>query len=662
MHTNHLNKFIPAGIFAALCLFGTAASAKVVLPKLFGDNMVFQQKTTAAIWGKAVPGKKVTVAVDWQKGLLQTAADDKGNWKIKIPTPAYGGPYQVKISDGEELVLKNVMVGEVWLCSGQSNMEMPLEGWGKIQDYKKEIAAAVYPQIRLLQLKHVTASQPLDDITVTGDGWAACSPASVAEFSSVAYFFAREIYNKTKIPVGLIHSSWGGTIAEAWTSGKTLASYADFAAEAAAIAKTANESPAQFQQRLEDWNQSVRLKDKGCTNGVYNWNSNSTVLNDWKDMETGKYWEEVLPDFDGVIWFRKSVMIPKEWLGKAVQLNLGPVDDDDITWVNGQKVGETQGYNVNRSYTIPANLLKEGENIITVRVFDGAGGGGIYGQPALKLLNAQQQEISIAGAWKYKIGVSLTELGKMPQNQDSPNRPTVLYNAMIHPLIGFPIKGAIWYQGESNADRAHQYRTLFPTLIRDWRTRWGIGDFPFYYVQLANYMRAEKEPVNSAWAELRDAQLATMSLPNTGMAVTIDIGDANDIHPKNKQDVGYRLAEIALAKNYKQKNSYSGPQFAAQKIDGKQIILQFNFAGQGLSTRGDQPLSGFAIAGADQQYHWAEAKIVGNTVVLTAPGVDQPLTVRYGWANNPDCNLYNKDGFPASPFRTDTFADTTERK
>ncbi|QNK64955.1 sialate O-acetylesterase [Pedobacter sp. PAMC26386] len=473
-------------LYLSMILMGYTTQAKIVLPSVFSDNMVFQQKTNAAIWGKAEAGKQVEISTTWSTRKYTIKADQNGNWKVMVTTPVYGGPYQVSISDGEVLNLKNVLIGEVWICSGQSNMEMPLAGWGKVKDYEKEIAAARYPNIRLLQVPHQTSNTELNDVKVAHGGWRPCSPGTVAEFSSVAYFFAREIYQKKGIPIGLIHTSWGGTIAEAWMSAQALEQRPDFAAAVTAIKK---------------------------------------------DLKSG--------------------------------------------------------------------------------------------------------------------------------TADNPNRPTVLYNQMIHPFIPFAIRGAIWYQGESNAERAHQYRTLFPELIKDWRTQWNIGDFPFYFVQLAAYKKTAEQPQASDWAELRDAQLNTLSLQNTGMAVAIDLGEQDDIHPKNKQEVGRRLALIALAKNYGYKTTYSGPVLRAHQRNGHQISLTFKFADNGLKAAGGGALTGFAIAGKDQKFHWAQAVIKGNTIIVSSPEVQEPVEVRYGWANYPLCNLYNGAGLPASPFRTDQWKDNT---
>jgi sialate O-acetylesterase len=651
-------------VLIALFIFSSQlVQSKILLPSVFSDNMVLQQKTNAAIWGKATAGKAVKITVSWNKINYGTITDASGNWKIKVATPGYGGPYTITISDGELLVLNNVLIGDVWICSGQSNMEMPLAGWGKILNNEKETADAKFPNIRLLQADHITSNSPINDAKVANGGWQECSPKYIAEFSSTAYFFAREVYEKTKIPIGLIHTSWGGTIAEAWTSAESLKKMTDFSAAVDKIQKSAkNPSTISYEEKVQNWVKTITEKDSGYQAGQAKWASAETT--NWKNMTLPTLWEDAaLKNFDGIVWFTKKITLPENWKTNGVKLNLGTIDDNDITFVNGVKVGETVGYNVGRSYVIPANLLKDGENTITVRVFDSGGGGGVYGEAKdLNLTNNKTEKISLAGDWKYKVGLDFKNVEAKPYEEDGPNRPTVLYNAMIHPYLQFSIKGAIWYQGESNADRAYQYRELFPIMIKDWRQKWGQGDFPFYFVQLANFMQVDNAPVESAWAELREAQQKTLALPNTGMATIIDIGDAKDIHPKNKQEVGRRLALIALAKTYGQKINYSGPVYQSSKVEGKQIRLTLGNTENGLKSADGAALTGFAISGADKKFYWAKATIQGNQIVVSSDQVANPVAVRYAWGNNPVANMTSNDGLPASPFRTDTWQGITFAK
>jgi len=643
-----------------LLFTASTIQAKVTLPSVFSDNMVFQQKTKAAVWGKTDANKAVKVTGSWDNKTVTGKADASGNFKIFIATPSFGGPYTVTVSDGEDLTLKNVLIGDVWICSGQSNMEQPVAGWGKVVNYEQEIKDANYPKIRLLQGVHVTSNKPLDDAKVTNGGWTECNPQYIAEFSAVAYFFAREVTQKTGIPIGLIHTSWGGTIAEAWTSAETLRTMPDFAAAVDQVQEADKDPQGQnLARRQEEWHKKVMEKDPGFKQ---NWQSAAFDASAWKTMNIPGSWEENgLPDFDGIVWFRKTVKIPQSWGGKELKLNLGPIDDNDITWVNGEKIGETVNYANNRSYSIPANKVNAGEEMtIVIRVHDTGGGGGLYGgQNKLAINSETGDEISLAGEWKYNVGLNAKDFAPMPAPNDGPNRVTVLYNAMIYPYIQFPIKGAIWYQGESNAGRANQYRTLFPAMIKDWRTKWGVGDFPFYFVQLANFMAPTDQPVNSEWAELRDAQKQTLSLKNTGMAVIIDAGEEKDIHPKNKQDVGKRLAYAALAKTYGVKMAFSGPMYKSHQISGNTVTLNFTSTDGGLKIKNGNELKGFQVAGADQKFHWAKATIKGNQVVVSSEAVANPVAVRYAWANNPPSTLYNGADLPASPFKTDSWPDIT---
>lgn len=632
-----------------MLLISIVAQADVSLPSVLSDNMVLQQKTNAGIWGTATPNSSVKIYTSWNRKSYIAKADSKGTWKMQVATPAYGGPYSIKISQGNTIELKNILIGEVWVCSGQSNMEMPLAGWGKVVNYEKEIADANYPKIRLLQAIRTTSNTPLTDLKVRNSGWDVCTPETVADFSSTAYFFAREVYNKTKIPVGLIHTSWGGTIAEAWTSYETLKTLPDFAEAAEKIKSVSNLNVAEAKQKKEEWDEVVAGRDIGAKE---NWQQVAHNDKDWKLVKVPDFIEKNVRGFDGVIWFRKKIIVPKNFIDGDFKLSLGSIDDEDITWVNGIKIGATKSYTELRNYEIPSNTLKEGENVIAVRVFDGGGEGGFYGDPGLMFLqNRRGEKISLAGDWNYKVSYLLTSA------PDGPNRPTVLYNAMINPIINYTICGAIWYQGESNAGRAYQYRTLFPSMIKDWRMKFSSGDFPFYFVQLANFMKTENQPGPSAWAELREAQLMTTKLKNTGMATIIDVGDAEDIHPKNKQEVGRRLALIALNKIYKRQNEYSGPLYQSLKKQGDKIVLTFTHA-KGLHAKGDRVL-GFAIAGADKKFYWADAKIKGNQIIVSSKRVVNPEAVRYGWANNPEVNVYNDSHLPASPFRTDIWQEST---
>lgn len=654
--------FKTSGLLLALFFFSGICLAEVKLPSIFSDNMVLQQNSDAAIWGTAGRNKTIKIHTSWNNKNYTAKADAKGDWKLHVKTPKYGGPYTIRVSEDNTITLKNVLIGEVWLCSGQSNMEMPLAGWGKVNNYEQEIANAHFPEIRLLQAIHVTANQPQADLKVRNNGWDICSPATVADFSSTAYFFAREIYNQTKIPIGLIHSSWGGTVAEAWTSYETLSRMKDFAEAAKTIKFTPPMSKEELSTAEQNWEALALQKDPGYVAGSPVWHKPDLDVTGWKAMQLPGFWEEKgLRGFDGVVWFRKKISVPADWNGEDAVLRFY-ADDNDITWFNGEQIGAVNKWDQQRVYAIPARLLHQGDNYITIRVDDVRSNGGIHGNATEFTIQNKSgtKTIPLAGDWLYKIAYSLKDLPPKPQSQTGPNRAAVLYNAMINPVINYKIKGAIWYQGESNATRAFQYQTLFPAMIKDWRSKFPSGDFPFYFVQLANFMKRDEAPGASQWAELREAQFMTTSLPNTGMAVTIDIGDEKDIHPKNKQEVGRRLALIALNKIYGKQTGYSGPIYKNHVVKGNKIILSF-LHDKGLKAAGGEAVKGFAIAGKNKRFYWADAKIEGNKIIVSSKNVADPVAVRYGWANNPDVNLYNSSNLPASPFRTDSWTESTEK-
>ena len=649
------NIAILAFAFAILGCESTAQQTKPFLHPLFTDNMVLQRDVRFPIWGWTEPGKKITVQL---LGKTATAtADAQGRWQVTLgPFPA-GGPYTVTISGPQLVTLQNVLIGDVWLCSGQSNMEM---GIGVIDNAAKEIADANYPQIRLFTVEKAIATEPQS--LVKGQ-WQACSSRTVSNggwggFSAVGYFFGRELHEDLKVPIGLIHSSWGGTPAEAWTSAEPLSKMADFQPYIDDFRRTVDEAKKgafDLEKAVNEWWQT---NDPGSA-AKPAWSDSTAEISSWKTMKLPTNWEEAgLPSFDGIVWFSRTFTLPENWAGKDLMLHLGPIDDADTTWVNGVKVGGLNVWDAQRDYRVPASILKPGLNTIRVRIMDTGGPGGIYGKPdqlKLELATGNSDAIRLDGEWKYQETASSGKLKPFPQIvSQNPNLVTVLYNGMIAPLVPFSLKGAIWYQGEANAGRGFQYRTLLPTMITDWRTRFG-SDFPFYIVQLANFMEERPSPTESQWAELREAQLLTsQNLAHTGLAVTIDIGDAKDIHPKNKQEVGHRLALAARALTYGEKIEYSGPGFRKMNIDGNKVHLTFDHVAGGLVAKGGNKLRGFAIAGEDKKFVWADAVIEGDTVVVWSSQISNPTAVRYDWADNPNGNLYNKANLPASPFRTDS--------
>lgn len=657
-----MKKTILALAFGALGF--ASATAEVTLPAIFSDNMVLQQQTDAPIWGEAMPGAKVIVTTSWDKKKYTVTAGADGKWMAKMATPKAGGPYKVTVSDGKKLTLDNVMIGEVWICSGQSNMEMQVEGWGKINNYEQEKEwANQYPNIRFLQAKRVTSPRPLDEVAVNNGGWQVCSAKTVADFSATAYFFGRDINKYQDVPVGLIDTSWGGTIIEAWTSKEALATLPDMVPNLACLEDmplTPEERNQKFEDDLVKWQKNLDNLDRGSKDGKALWAAGDFDDSDWDAYNVpGWIQDQGLKAFNGIYWCRREIDIPQSWAGKKLTLNLGVIDDNDFTFFNGKVVGHTEGWMAGRSYEVPAEMVKAGKAVVAVRIMDTGGNGGMGGSPESINIKCGDETISLAGEWKGKASLMLTEVPAMPVNAAwNPNVPTFLYNSMLKPLAPYAIKGAIWYQGESNAPQAYQYRELMPLMITDWRNLWGY-EFPFYMVQLAAFTSQEAVPVESNWAELREAQTMATRLRGVGMAVAIDIGDALDIHPKNKQEVGRRLALAARAQAYGENISYSGPMYDRYVVEGNSIRLYFDHVDGGLTTPDGETLKGFAIAGLDRKFHWAEARIDGNTVVVSSPDVAMPVAVRYAWADNPVCNLYNGEGLPASPFRTDDWQGIT---
>jgi len=589
------------------------------LPSLISDNMLLQQKTNIEIWGKALPGNKIDVSASWQaNGQAVTGKD--GNWSVSLATPEAGGPYEITITTRDTiLTIKNVLVGEVWVCSGQSNMEMPLAGWppnDTIMYSARTIASASVPEIRLFIVQRKVAGEPLEDCT---GSWEVCTPTTVGQFSAAGYFFGKKIHDELNIPVGLIESAWGGTPAEAWMSPEVLENAGEFVSEIRGI-KESIPLLEEYQMWLNGHKQLVADKS-----GEDQWKD--LVFDDenvplpeyddsnWPLMTLPGQFEIVTGDFDGAVWFRKNVEIPQSFAGKDLTLLLGPIDDMDRTYFNGKLVGsnELSGFwQTERIYEVPGEIVKAGSNIIAVRVLDNQGGGGIWGKPGsmkLALKGNGQSQISLDGEWKFQPVAELTgnrfyildpaknefSAVKRPKTI-SASTPSSLFNGMINPLIKFPVKGAIWYQGEANVGRADQYSKIFPMLIRNWRDAWKTEDLSFYFAQIAPYIYGGVDSTESAF--LREAQEKALELPKTGMAVTLDIATVMNIHPPFKKEVGERLANLALAKDYGNEVRFQGPVYKSIKVDGRTIKVQFDYPEDGLSAKNGR-LSEFEVAGND---------------------------------------------------------------
>ena len=638
--------------------------AKVTFPAFFSNNMIIQRNTTMQLFGKAKANKKVTVETSWNHQRHETRSDGEGNWSLTLTTPEAGGPYRITCSDGKKTVLENVMSGEVWFCSGQSNMEMPLAGWGRIKNFEQEIAAADYPGIRLFQVKKATSVAPLppESVESTMGGWQECAPTTVPDFSAVAYLYARELHKKLGIPVGVIDCTWGGTPAEAWTSAETLKGvmgYQEDIARLESLGFDPDKVMQDYQRQMEEWKADMAKTDKGYRDGKECWTAAEVDDSGWPGMSLPGFWEKQgLPGFDGNVWFRKFVNLPAEWAGKDLQLNLGAIDDEDVVYWNGEQIAKGSGFNVPRHYTVPARLVKSGKNLLAIKVTDTGAEGGFGGkaEDMNVRLNDSASPISLAGEWKYNVGCSLADFPPTPIYPGHSSYPTVLFNAMVHPCLAYPVKGVIWYQGCANVGRAEQYECLFQALIHDWRKQFGNPDMPFYFVQLANYLERKSVQPDSPWAALREAQSKAQHLAHTGMAGNIDIGEANDIHPKNKQEVARRLAVIALSDTYGMNLPAQAPAYDSYTTEENgQVRISFVLPAHGENFEANSDIKGFTMAGPDRKFYPAKARTEGDQVVVYAPEVKTPVAVRYGWADNPECTLRTPSNLPVAPFRTDNW-------
>jgi len=643
------------------------------LAPLFGNNMVLQQKTTVPVWGRGTPGSSIVIRSSWKKQSA-TRVNPDGSWNLSVSTPSAGGPYKLEIRhDDTTLTLTNVLVGEVWLCSGQSNMEMPVEGWppDTILHSALEIKHSTYPGIRLFKVKRAYSATPESDCA--GE-WVECSPGTSPAFSATGYFFGRNLHQQLNIPIGLIQSCWGGTPVEAWTSGEYLSRIPKFDSTLQAVAVTAEAMKAQMawlrqlpviemgaRASATRW-QSLNLQDEDCASSAYNDSA-------WPIMRLPTLWERTgVGEFDGVVWFRKEVTVPATWLHTDLVVELGPIDDMDVTYVNGQRVGghETEGlWKAERAYPVPKDLVDTTVIHIAVRVIDHGGGGGIYGQVNSMSIRPAGQDVrlSLAGEWRFlpvgeyrgdqifvfgSKGEQFLRRPKLPMDF-SAYSPTALYNAMIAPLVPFALAGAIWYQGEANTGDPKMYTTLFPLMIENWRKAFNSRALPFYFVQIAPY--AYGAQTESQY--LREAQVAALALKNTGMAVTMDIGNPTNIHPANKQEVGRRLALWALRKNYGKDLPCSGPLYRSCRRYRDGVELFFDHALAGLVLVGREEGNGFQIAGEDRVFKPADVRVKGTTLVVFNAEISNPQAVRYAFRNTSQATLFNTAGLPSPSFRTD---------
>jgi sialate O-acetylesterase len=634
----------------AACLLGlliaTGAVAEVRLPRLLGDGVILQRDAQARLWGWADEGETVTVYLE-DVAVGEATAHD-GRWQLRLPPQPAGGPHRLKFVGTNTVAVDDVWFGDVWIASGQSNMELPMQ---RVRDrYAEEIAAADLPLVRQFKVpKGYDFDGPHED--VQNDGWIAATPESVLDFSAVAFFFARSIHERFGVPIGIINSSYGGSPAEGWMSEEALEDWPHYLEAAKRLREEGYLEGLQAADRAaaEAWQAGLDAADRGLKPDA-GWAAAAYDDSQWATTGVPGFWaDSPLGAVNGAVWFRRTVELPDAAQGQPARLELGRIVDADTAWINGVEVGQTSYQYPPRRYEVPAGVLRAGSNTVAVRVVSQQGGGGFIPDKPYRL-TAGALTVDLSGAWRYRLGAAAEP---MPEQRFRDWRqPLGYYNAMLAPLQPMTIKGAIWYQGETNVDRAAEYRTLFPAMIRAWRRQWGQGEFPFLFVQLANFLEPVEQPTESQWAEARAAQAVALGEPNTGMAVAIDAGEWNDIHPENKQVVGARLALAARRVAYGEEGLvYSGPVLKSVAAENGKLLLGFDHVGSGLEARGG-PLAEFAVAGADGAWSRAQAEIRGDRVVVWSESVTDPVRVRYAWADNPvGANLYNREGLPAVPFQ-----------
>ena len=660
----------------ALAARPARADVKVAAPT--GEHMVMQQGRPLRISGTDAPGQAIraTLSAGATSATSATAtatADADGRWQLTLAAPPAGGPFTLAIAGSTTTTFTDVWSGEVWIASGQSNMEFPLRRASGADEAIADGCAG----LRLFLEPQETAAAPAAKLA--GE-WQTCNRDSAVGFSAVAFHFGRQIHRALGVPVGLIQSAWGGTPAEAWTPRAALLAEPGLKAMVDTF-DAATQDPQQreeLMQKVAAWEAKNFHQDTGNRGEARGFASPRTSTRGWSKMEIPRLWESAGLAIDGAVWFRREVELPADWAGRELALSLGAIDDFDTTYWNGARVGATGGatpryYAAPRHYTVPARLVKAGKNVIAVRVFDHFGSGGFAGTPAqLTVAPAgappSAAPVSLAGTWLYKIErklpPALADFSTRPRvmGADDPESPSVLWNGMMAPLARLPVAGVIWYQGESNAARAYEYRTLFPLMIRSWRAAWGEPALPFLFVQLPNFGAAppgNRAPGDSSWAELREAQALALREPRTAMAVTIDVGEADNLHPRNKQEVGRRLALAALKSAYGRDLVATGPTFQSAAREGPAMRVRFTSIASGLDTSDGAGPRGFLIAGADHTWHAATARIEGASVLVSSPDVPDPVAIRYDWADAPASNLRNQADLPAAPFRSDDWPAVT---
>ncbi|WEK37707.1 MAG: sialate O-acetylesterase [Candidatus Pseudobacter hemicellulosilyticus] len=651
-----------------LLVLSAAAQQNVQLPYFFSNDMVLQRQQPIRFWGTAPA--KTTFSISFAGKKQTVKADNKGQWQVSFPAMEAGGPYSLSVQSDSSFTLSNILVGDVYLCSGQSNME-----WSMIKTFNSayELAQANYEGIRFFTTPRIPSSIPQSNTLPAN--WKTCTSENAWEFSAVAYYFARDLFERYKIPIGIIHSSWGGTASEAWTSLPALQAHPDFQQKVNSLLE-ANRQDSTLDKRYQRYlaaqeklRQEMLLADPGLVN---NWAAPAYNDADWKTMQAPGYLPPADSSFRGIVWARKKIFLPASMASRDLRLTLELLMERNTTYINGQEVGMVN-WGGRCIYRVPATCLKEGENTIAIRFETSKLTAGFNALAAENLFLTELASsptpltVPLAGDWKYKPSLPRPQVPLLAGSWPNfAGIPASLYNGMIAPFTPLALKGFCWYQGEANSERAYQYRSIFPLLIRDWRAQWKQPDLPFFFVQLTGFTGITNQPVEHPWAELREAQTMTLSTPRTGMAVIIDVGNPSDVHPTRKAIVGKRLAAEAAKLLYGDSSAQTSPLYKTHSIKGDSIRLQFSNALHGLVARGSGGPKGLAIAGADHHFVWASARVDGNELVVWSPEVKQPVAVRYAWTGSPvesnGANLYNTDGFPVSPFRTDNWPGITVNK
>lgn len=622
------------------------AEAKVTLPALFTDNMILQQKSEITFRGHSSTKKEVVITTGWSKHTYTASSDKEGNWKVEIPTPSAGGPYKISISDGEEQIIQNIMVGEIWLYTGESDAGVPVD-------------IAPQPSIRLFQVKKEISLVPKKDLHAAQGGWKECTPETIAGFPAAGYFFASQLQKALKVPVGVIDCTWKDTPAEAWASYDALENLPGYNKETEMLESLGfdpEKIEEEYAHKKKEWYQALYEHDMGWCDDHQVWAEPDYSDENWKTMELPGYWEDKgMKDFDGVVWFRKTIDIPRTWARKTITIDLGTIADEDIVYYNGTEIGRSNGPGVSRRYTVPYKLVKRGKAILTARVTNYENKGGIYGNPENMRMSIKGKDpLSLAGEWKYLSGLSLSGIPPVPTSPGTnPGYPTGLFNAMIYPLTLFPLQGILWHQGKSNLESTDEYTDLFMSLITDWRDKWQKPDMPFYFVQLANHGKQEEAQTDSDWAAMREAQAQALYLNNTGMVVTTDIGKEEVTDPKSKLEIGLRLSQLALKQTYGKRKMPQYPVYKSHCVEGNTLRISFDNPGKGFLH--PDPIRGFMIAGTDHIFYPATVTVKKKEVIVQSPDVPHPVAARYNWADHTDGTLFGASGLPVVPFRTDNW-------